>query len=104
MDNVKELFINGEADLLFKKVIIGPGRFDYKVECYHNGVLIQTFNNNKVAERTLANPKTLYLADTIIYQVKLKIDTQLHSQMYRLSKAQAMQYHNRLEVSRVHDR
>lgn len=30
---------------LFKKIITGKNRFDYKVECYYNGVLFKTFNN-----------------------------------------------------------
>lgn len=41
---------------LFKKIKTGVGYTDYCVECYYNGMLYQTFANNKVAGMAFHKP------------------------------------------------
>lgn len=41
---------------LFKKIVTGTGHTDYYVECYYNGMLYKTFQNNTEAGKEFGRP------------------------------------------------
>lgn len=47
------------SDLLFVKINTGRGQTDYRVKCFHNGILIHTFRNNEEAGKYFGKSKNL---------------------------------------------